>query len=310
MRLSVVIPAFNEETNIGAIIEELTRNIQNCSEVDSFEILVVDDHSDDNTFEVVKELGVKNVNVIRLSRRSGSHKAIRAGLDHVQYDTVLCISADGQDDPDTLPRMLDKIKEGYHIVWALRGNRDESFFNKLFAEVFYKLLKLFVPTSKQIDLSRADFYLLSPKVVKSIRQCRENNTSLFGLLIWIGFKQCGIEYKRRARISGQSKWTFKSKMNLAKDWVIAFSGLPLKFISVIGFITALIGLLYAILIFILAVLGKTTPGWAGITIIILIIGGIQMISLGIIGEYLWKNIDETRKRPVYFIEESTLDAKE
>jgi dolichol-phosphate mannosyltransferase len=156
-----------------------------------------------------------------------------------------------------------------------------------------------------IDLSNADFYLLSRKTVNAINQCQERNTSLFGLIIWLGFKQTGVTYKRRERFSGKSKWNFSSRMRLAKDWIIAFSGIPLKMITYIGIGTAILGFAYAIFIFICALLKYTTPGWAEAVIITLVVCGAIMTMLGVMGEYMWRTLEETRTRPLYFIEDET-----
>ncbi len=159
--------------------------------------------------------------------------------------------------------------------------------------------------NEHINLAHADFYLLSRKVANAINQCKEQNTSLFGLIVWLGFKQDFVEYERRERISGKSKWNFKSRTKLAKDWIIAFSALPLKLITYVGIIAAVIGFGYALFILVYTLLGYAKPGWAENAILILLSGGILMIMLGIIGEYLYRTLDESRNRPLYFIEDET-----
>lgn len=307
MLLSVVIPAYNEAQNIPIIVNELIGHISTISDISRSEIFICDDHSSDETFQVVKQLKIPNVKCIRLSRRSGSHVAIRAGLSVAKGDLVLCISADGQDDPAVLPEMVHKIINGKQIVWGVRTKRKESFLYKRFTLLFYKLLELFINTENKIDLANADFYLLERKVVDAINSCPERNTSLFGLIAWIGFKQDDVKYQRRERSIGKSKWSLRSKMRLVLDWIIAFSGIPLKLISIFGILVAFIGLLYALVIIYLSLSGLTTPGWAETVILILLIGGIQMIMIGVIGEYLWRTLDESRNRPVFFIEEISND---
>lgn len=310
MRLSIVIPAYNESLNVSRIIDDLSFSIDSVSnELSDYEIIFCDDHSSDGTLEKVTELNNPKIKCIRLSRRSGSHVAIRAGLSVANGDVVLCISADGQDDPSVLREMIKKIKEGKQVVWGVRTNRDEPFLNKLFAVWFYKLLSLFVANENNIDLANADFYLLDRRVVDALNSCPERNTSLFGLIAWIGFKQDEVVYQRKERAIGKSKWTFNSKMKLALDWIIAFSGLPLKFISVLGLIIASLGFLYAIFIITFAMLGNSIPGWASTTTIILFLGGVQMLMIGVVGEYLWRTLDESRKRPIFFIEETTNNIK-
>jgi polyisoprenyl-phosphate glycosyltransferase len=305
MKLSVVIPAYNEAPNIGAVISELQKTVAQCTDVSSAEYIVIDDHSSDQTFETVKQLS-PSVRCIRLSRRSGSHTALRAGIRAAKGDAVLCISADGQDNPQVLNQMIGKWKAGVHTVWAIRESRNERWLDKMAANVFYWILKAFMDGGKnEIDLSNADFYLLSKRTADAINRCEERNTSLFGLIVWLGFKQDSVVYTRRERLSGKTKWTFRSRLRLAKDWVIAFSGIPLKLITNIGIATATLGFLYAGYIFVCALLQYTTPGWAETVLITLFSSGILMIMLGIIGEYLWRTLEEARMRPLYFIEDET-----
>jgi polyisoprenyl-phosphate glycosyltransferase len=305
MFLSVVIPAYNEAQNIPRIVGELEKNIKSVAEVSRYEIIICDDHSSDGTFEEVKKLNKPEIKSIRLSRRSGSHAAIRAGLSVAKGDAALCISADGQDNPDALAAMIQKIKEGKQIVWGVRKSRNEPFLNKQFAVLFYKLLSMFVANENKIDLANADFYLLERKVVNAINSCPERNTSLFGLIAWLGFRQDSVEYERRERMSGKSKWNFNSKFHLALDWIMAFSGLPLKLMSLLGIVFAGLGFAYAVFIIIYTLLGYATPGWSETAVLILVIGGIQMVMIGVIGEYLWRTLDESRNRPLFFIEETT-----
>ncbi|MES2681006.1 MAG: glycosyltransferase family 2 protein [Bacteroidota bacterium] len=303
MFLSVIIPAYNEVTNITRVIGELEQNIAQCTDITRYEIIVVDDHSSDGTFNAVTSINRNNIRGLRLSRRSGSHTALRAGIKKAEGGMVLCISADGQDNPSVLSAMIAKIKAGDHTVWALRTSRNESYFSKLFSSVFYSILNWFTDQKSEINLANADFYLLDRRVVNAINSCEEKNTSLFGLIIWLGFRQSFVVYDRRERMSGRSKWNFKSRLRLAKDWIISFSGLPLKLITYVGMIASAFGFLYAIFLFFYTILGYSKPGWAETVLISLIAGGIIMIMLGIIGEYLWRTFDETRKRPLYFIEE-------
>lgn len=308
MRISVVIPTHNEEDNIRMTIEELLSIVKLITAIDEIQIIVIDDHSSDNTFDVVSSMDDLRVSCLRLSRKSGSHTALRAGLMEASGDATLCMSADGQDNPDCLKDMLLKRGVGCKVVWALRKDRDnESFASRLFAQIFYKTLSWVTRNAMSgIDLSRADFYLLDKSVVKAINACKERNTSVFGLITWLGFEQGFVEYKRRKRMSGLSKWSFRSRLRLAKDWIIAFSGLPLKLMTIVGFLVAFVGFSYALFTIINAVfIGKPVQGWSSIMVVILILGGLQMIMFGIAGEYLWRNLDESRKRPIYFIEKST-----
>ncbi|MBU0484854.1 MAG: glycosyltransferase family 2 protein [Proteobacteria bacterium] len=311
MKLSIVIPAYNEADNIGETIKELTKIIHDLDDPPaSYEIIVVDDSSSDQTFEAIQALDNTNVRIIRLSRRSGSHIALRAGLDAAHGNAAICLAADGQDNPQALNAMISQWKAGHDIVWGLRKNRqNEPLLNNLFANLFYRLLSWFGETSSpDIDLSRADFYLLDRKVVNAIKSCQERNTSLFGLIVWLGFSQTFVEYDRRERRAGTTKWNFKGRLQLAKDWILAFSGLPLKLMTVVGFCIAGIGFIYAVFVIVNSVIfGSPLQGWASVMTAILLLGGGQIMMLGIIGEYLWRTLDESRDRPTYFIEKDTHD---
>ena len=309
MNLSVIIPAYNEADNIKATVEELLKAIDRISDIGDVKVVVVDDHSSDNTYDIVRNMKNPRVMCLRLSRRSGSHAALRAGFIESDGDYVMCLSADGQDDPNCLNQMLLKLCSGCNIVWALRKNRNkESLIIKLFAKTFYKiLLRLIGSEQSGIDLSRADFYILDRHVLDAIKSCSERNTSLFGLISWLGFKQEFVEYERRERMSGLSKWSFRSRLRLAKDWVIAFSGLPLKLMTVMGFFVAFMGFLYALYLIFNFFLIHPLSGWSSLMVVILVLGGLQMVMFGIVGEYLWRNLDESRKRPLYFIEKSTCE---
>jgi dolichol-phosphate mannosyltransferase len=307
MKLSIIIPAFNEAKNIKETIIEIKSVIQTISEITFAEIIVVDDHSSDNTFESVMDIGDEQIRCFRLSRRSGSHTAIRAGLTKVTGDAAVVLSADGQDDPNCIREMLKKYINGAIVVWALRKNRDnEPWYIKMPSLFFYKLsYSMYIIEETEIDLSKADFFLLDKVVIAALNQTPERNTSLIGLIAWLGYKQSYVEYDRRDRRHGSSKWNFRSRVHLAKDWIIAFSGIPLKLMPLLGIIIALSGFIYAGVETFDAVFGKAPGGWSTLTIIVLILGGIQLTMLGIIGEYLWRNLDESRRRPLFFVERTS-----
>lgn len=310
MKLSVVIPAYNEASNIARTIRDISEALARSDEKE-YDVVVVDDHSDDDTFGVVRGMGEPRINCVRLSRRSGSHAAVRAGLRVARGDAVLCMAADGQDDAGAAVEMAKKWRSGVQVVWALRKDRKtEHWHVRKFAQLFYSLLSLVGESQETgIDFSRADFFLLDRAVVDALNACSEKNTSLFGLIGWLGFRSDFVEYDRKPRATGRTKWNFKSRVRLAKDWIIAFSGLPLKMMSAVGFCIAIAGFLYGVYLIINSVVGSPIAGWSSIMVATLIIGGVQMMMLGIIGEYLWRNLDESRKRPLYFVEATTLGKK-
>ena len=304
MKLSVVIPAFNESNNIEYVLNELKGLFRDRSLVDEYQIIVVDDHSTDDTFSKVKSFKDHNIIAIRLSRQSGSHNAIRAGLSICKGDAAFCLSADGQDDPKIINQMLSRLNKSVQVVWAERDNTDEPLASNFLRFFFYLALK-FTSTESSIDPSRADYFLIGRKMIDTINSCNERNTSLYGLISWIGFDQVCLSYTRRNRRTGKSKWNFKSRFKLASDWIISFSGIPLRLITYLGFMTSAIGLIYASYIIALGILELTTPGWAETVIITLVLGGVQMIMLGVTGEYIWRTLDESRKRPPFIIEDTT-----
>lgn len=303
MNLSVIIPVYNERENIVSTCQELLSALKGISDIGEIQLIIVDDHSSDNVDEVISQIRDARKTYLRLSRRSGSHVALRAGMAHVTGDACLCVSADGQEDLSCLKDMLSKWRGRAAIVWALRKKREEPWYIRKPAQAFYRFIFWSTGiTSGGIDLSRADFFLLDRKVIEAVNKCPERNTSLFGLIAYIGFVQDFVEYNRRPRRLGESKWSIRRRIRLAKDWIIAFSGLPLKMIFFLGLFIALSGFLYIIHVIINAVIGTPAPGWSSMMAVILFIGGVQMIMLGVVGEYLWRNLDESRKRPLYFIE--------
>lgn len=310
MILSIIIPAYNEASNIKDTIIEIRSIIKTISEITTSEIVVVDDHSSDNTFEIVNNFGDIEIKCFRLSRRSGSHTAIRAGLTKVSGDAAIVFSADGQDDPNSIKELIYKHIGGAGVVWALRKNRDnEPWYIKKPAQLFYKILFKLINIDETgiagIDIARADFFLLDRAVINILNQTPERNTSLSGLIAWVGFKQDFIEYDRRDRRYGSSKWNLRSRLHLAKDWIIAFSGLPLKLMPMLGMLISALGFFYAFIVIINMFFGHPISRWSTLLIVFLILGGIQIIMLGIIGEYLWRNLDESRRRPLFIIEKGT-----
>ena len=308
--LSVVIPAYNEANNLEQLIEELRGIFKSLPQISDYEVLIVDDHSSDGTFEKISALNRQDRKIrgIRPSRRSGSHSALRAGIANAAGDATFCLSADGQDNPHALPEMLAKMAQGVDLVWAIRRRREDPSFVMNFLHSFARRIISLIANPGEaggLDLVNADLFLLNRKVTQAVNRCPERNTSLVGLLMWLGFRQDAVVYERRDRFQGISKWTFRAKWRFFKDWVIAFSGVPLKMISVLGLLMSGLGFLYAVFVVIYRLLGFGLPGWAEIVVLVLVIGGVQMLMLGVAAEYLWRNLDEARSRPLYFIEQAT-----
>lgn len=306
--VSVIIPIYNEEENLLLLRERLL-NVFEKIDGRRFKILFVDDHSTDKTPELLRSFAKEDSRIswIRLSRNSGSHSACAAGLDHANSDITIIMAADLQDPPELILDLLKKYDEGYQLVWAVRHSRKgESYFTLITSRIFYWLMNRF--TELQLPPKGTDVLLADQCVVNSFRQVSERNLSLFAIFSWLGFRQASISYEKKARNAGKSKWGIKRKVILAIDSLIGFSYGPLRLMSYTGFAASGLGLAWAIYILIMRLLGKMHAiGYASIMITILILGGLQMIMLGILGEYLWRTLDETRKRPRYFIESSSSD---
>lgn len=306
--ITVVIPIYNEEANIIKLHERLLDVLSKINGI-KFELLFIDDHSTDKTTELLKSLTKENSHVrwIRLSRNSGSHAACTAGLEHCNSDGVVIMAADLQDPPEIIPNLLLKQSEGYQLVWAVRQSREgESWFTLLTSRIFYWLMNRL--TEIEMPPKGADVLLADQRVVEAFRQIPERNLSLFVTFSWLGFRQASVSYKKKPRNAGKSKWSIKRKIILAIDSFIGFSYVPLRLMSYTGFAASGLGLCWAIYILTMRLLGKMNAiGYASIMITILILGGLQMVMLGVLGEYLWRTLDESRKRPRYFIESSSYE---
>jgi len=306
VRLSVVTPAYREAQNLPELYERL------CSVLDGlgvdWEWIIVDDHSPDGTFAVIHDTAERDDRVrgIRLARNSGSHIALSCGLIAAQGECAVALAADLQDPPEAVPQLLDEWRAGAHVVWAARAQREgETIVTKGLARVYYWLMRNLVGLDSMPAMG-ADFMLLDRRVLDALREFSESNVSLLALITWMGFHQTSITYIKQARRHGESGWTLRKKLKLLVDSVTAFSYTPIRFMSYLGFSVALIGFVYATSVIINAVVGHPIAGWTSLIIIVLILGGIQMLMMGVLGEYLWRALDETRRRPRYIVEETTV----
>ncbi|MFA4826222.1 MAG: glycosyltransferase family 2 protein [Methanoregula sp.] len=303
--LSVITPAYNEEKNIPELYTCLNEVITRLGI--SWEWIVIDDHSSDTTFDVIRHISNSDPQVrgIRLSRNHGSHTAIMCGISYARGDCAVIMAADLQDPPEVIPSLYEKWKAGIHVVWAVRQQREGiRTQDHLFARIYYRIMRDIVGI-QNIHPSGADFFLIDHRVINGILQFQEKNRSILALVAWMGYKQDFIEYTKKARLHGESGWSFKKKITLVIDSITSFSYLPIRFMSYIGIITAIFGFLYALFIILNAITGKPPEGWSSLMVVILIIGGIQMVMLGVLGEYVWRALDESRKRPQFLIEETT-----
>lgn len=304
IELSVVVPTYNEESNLNYLFERLESVLASLST--TYEIVCVNDGSKDNTLKCLIEQHNRNraIKVIDLSRNFGKEIALTAGIDYAKGAAIIPIDADLQDPPELIKDLVVKWREGYDVVYATRRSRQgESWLKRFTAYAFYrtigKMSRVTIPSNT------GDFRLLDRRVVEAIKQMPERTRFMKGLFTWVGFQQTSIFYDREPRFRGKTKWNYWKLWNFALDGITSFSLLPLKIWSYIGLIISLVSLLYAVLLLIRTlILGSDVPGYASIIISILFLGGIQLISLGILGEYLGRVYEEVKARPLYFVRDT------
>ncbi|MCX6844870.1 MAG: glycosyltransferase family 2 protein [candidate division WOR-3 bacterium] len=311
--ISVVTPAFNEESCLPLLYDRLCAVFDASSSARSgvgrcnWEWVVVDDHSRDQSFSVVSGIARRDARArcLRLARNSGSHTAVLCGMHHARGDCAVVMAADLQDPPETIPLLIDKWKAGADVVWAVREERlGESRQTLLFARLYYWLMRRVVGL-QSIPEHGADFFLIDRKVIDAVGRFTETNTSIMALLNWMGFKQDSVSYVKQGRTHGRSGWTLAKKVKLLLDSVTSFSFLPIRIMSFAGFCLALLGFLYALVVIVNAILRRPVQGYPSLMVAVLVIGGMQMLMMGVLGEYLWRTLDESRRRPRFLIEETT-----
>ncbi|MEI7595983.1 MAG: glycosyltransferase family 2 protein [Bacteroidota bacterium] len=309
MLISLIIPVYNEEDNICMLYSRITDIIKKLSNTD-YEFCFVNDGSEDSSIDIIKNLALKDkkVKYIDFSRNFGHQIAVSAALDHVKGDVAIIIDADLQDPPELIFDMLKKYDEGYQVVYAKRNQRDgESWIKKISAKLFYRLLKMI--TSVHIPLDTGDFRLIDRKIIDVLKEMPERHKFLRGQISWIGFNQTFVSYNRDKRQAGETGYTYKKMFRLAMDGITAFSDFPLKLATIMGFFVSII----AFLIMIYALWAKfiwndTVPGWTSLIISIMFIGGIQLICVGLLGEYIGRMGDNIKKRPLYIVKNSNIKA--
>lgn len=305
MKLSIVVPIMNEEGNIKNLISRLEIALEKYSD---YEIIFVDDGSSDGTLNVIKKEAVKNnkIKFLSFSRNFGHQNALRAGLDFAGGDCVISMDGDLQHPPELIPELVKKWQEGFEIVYTLRKDDPSiSVFKRKTASVFYGIMNRF--SEIKIDHGAADFRLLDRKVVEVIKTIREDNLFMRGMISWLGFKQIGIEYMPEKRNWGKTKYTFKKMFKFALSGITSFSTKPLHISTIFGYVIAGFAFLYGVYAILIKIFtNQAISGWASVLVGVLFIGGVQMIMIGILGEYLGKLFMETKKRPNYIIREKNL----
>ena len=301
--VTILIPAYNEESVISMLYDRLLALMNSLPQY-NFEILFVNDGSIDGTLDLIKELreSDKRISYLNLSRNYGKEISMIAGFDYINGDCVINIDADLQDPPELIPTMLKYWEEGYDDVYAKRKTRKgESLLKKLTSWGYYRVLQSM--TKINIPTDTGDFRLLDRRCVEAIKQIRESQRYTKGIYSWIGYKKKEILYDRDKRAAGQTKWNYRQLTNLSIDGITSFTTVPLRWSTKIGLLVSLIGFIYMIIIIAKTlILGVDVPGYASIMVVTLFIGGLQLIFLGIIGEYLGRAFYETKSRPLYFVD--------
>ena len=303
--ISIVSPVYNELEVLPEFCRRLTAVMEEYRE--PYEIVLVNDGSKDGTFSVMKALHTSDprIRAVDLSRNFGHQVAICAGLDFATGDLIAIMDSDLQDPPEVLPRFFKKLREGYDVVYAVRTGRKESLFKKAAYAAFYRLLKSIA--NVDIPLDSGDFCVMSRRALDTLKSMPERNRFLRGLRGWIGFRQVGVEYERERRFAGDVKYTFSKLLKLAFDGLTSFSYVPLRLASILGLFMSFISFVAILIIFYLKFFPSATvpvPGWASVVVAILVLGGIQLVATGIIGEYLGRVYDEVKRRPLYVVQET------
>ena len=302
--ISILIPAYNEEEVLPMLMERLGKLAHENSSYD-FEFLFINDGSRDNTLELIKKYAAsdKRISYVNFSRNFGKEVAMCAGFDFVKGDAAVIIDADLQDPPELIPQMIEYWEQGYDDVFARRRSRaGESILKKQTSRWYYKILQSSTRIPIQVDTG--DFRLLDRRCIEALRSFRESERYTKGMFSWIGYKKKEILYDRDPRAAGETKWNYAKLINLAIDGITSFTTAPLRISSFIGAIISLIAFVYIIYLLLRPLFGvPTVPGYASTMAVILCMGGVQLLSIGIIGEYVGRIFNETKNRPLYLVEE-------
>lgn len=303
-KLSIIIPCYFNEENIPITKQKLIQNESLFENDVTFEYVMVDDGSKDNTIEELikfKNEHPSKVKIVKLAGNVGSYNAILAGMNYASGDCCSVIAADLQDPPELMVKMYAHWKNGIKLIVGNRADREESFFQKAFSNTYHKMIQKFALSN--IPDGGFDYVFFDKQLKDEVVKINEKNTNTLYLLAWLNYDMVCIPYKRTKREVGKSRWTLKKKIKLFIDSFISFSYAPLKFISVTGIVLGLIAFIYSLVIIILKFSGSIEPtGWSSMMVVILFVSSFQMIGLGIIGEYVWRNLEASRNRPIYVVD--------
>jgi len=301
--LSVVAPLYNEEGNVAELVRRLRAAADGAPGIDAYEIVLVDDGSTDRTVELLHAVAAADprIVVLRLSRNFGHQLAATAGLDIARGDAIVLIDADLQDPPELIPAMVERWQQGFDVVYAVRRSRKgETRFKLWTAHLFYTITRRL--TKVTIPVDAGDFRLMSRRVVDALKTIRERHRFIRGLVSWVGFPQTALEYDRDSRFSGASKYPVSRMLRFAIDGITSFSDVPLRFASYFGFAVSGIAFVVAVAEIGLRIFtGYNLPGYTSTIFAILFLGGVQLIGIGILGEYIGRIYDEIKARPLYLV---------
>ncbi len=304
MRISVVVPVYHNAASLPVLHQRLSEVAKQIPQSE-FEFLFVDDGSRDDSFSVLKRLAASDprVKVLRLIRNFGSNAAIVAGLSYARGDCTVMITADLQDPPELIGDMIARWKEGTKVVLAARADRHDPFLARMTGDAFNWLFKRLV--FQNFPARGFDFWLADQEVVRALVKAAGTNAYVMGLLLWLGYPSVTLTYVREDRPFGKSQWTLGKKIKYFLDAFVGFSYLPLRLASVTGIALAILGFLYAAFVLVAKIVaGFPTEGWTSLMIVLLLVSGTQLMMLGILGEYVWRNLDEARQRPLFLVGEA------
>ncbi len=302
--LSIIVSMYNEEESLDFFFEVMEKELQKIKKY-SYEIVCIDDGSVDKTFELLRVRAKKDkrIKVVKFSRNFGKEYGMMAGLKFCKGRAAVPIDVDLQDPPELISSFIEKWEEGYDMVYGIRNDRtSDTFLKRVTAKLFYKTYNLM--TKSPIPYNAGDYRLIDRKVINAILSLKERNVFMKGVFGWTGFKSCGVKYTRQKRKAGESKWNYWKLWNFALDGITASTTFPLRVWTYLGSLLSVTGMLYAMYIIIRTIVrGTDVPGYASLLVFILLLGGIQMIILGILGEYIGRIFIEVKNRPLYIVEQ-------
>jgi dolichol-phosphate mannosyltransferase len=297
--LSIVVPVYHNEENLPDLVPALERATAGID----VEFVFVDDGSGDGSWAWLEAWAAREprLTAVKLARNFGSFTACTAGLAQARGAAAVIISADLQDPPELIPEMVRRWRDGHEVVLAVRNRREEPWHQRALAGVYYRLMRRWA--LRDMPVGGFDFCLIDRKVIDIVTRIEERNTSLMGLVLWSGYRRAEIPYTRRAREKGRSMWTLTKKLKYFADSLVAFSYAPIRLMQLLGVLIALVGFGWAALIIVLRLRNDIAiEGWSALMVVVLVLGGLQLVTLGVLGEYLWRTLDEAKRRPLYLID--------